>query len=147
MKVQENYESLKKELHEIKKQVKSHGKEFLALAKLREDDQKQLKAEKENLKNELLDIRRQLNDTQRQVTKLSLIFNGRAVTRLLSQRRGDELFFPMIELLEQKYEIRIENFEIGDVHPLPRPIKDGKPYGFPSVIVKFNARHGISSYK
>ena len=147
MRFQETCETLKKEVDELKKKMKSHSKEFLALADLRAEDQKQMKIEKEKLRNELLDIRRQLNDTQRQVTKLSLIFNGRAVTRLLNQRRGDELYFPMIDLLEQKYDIKIEHFEIGDVHPLPRPTKDGKPYGFPSIIVKFNARHGISSYK
>ena len=148
MRLQQTYETLKKDFDSFKKKMKDKMSE---LENQRKKDNKafedQRNKEKNALMSELIDMRRQMNQTQRQITKLSLIFNGPAVTDLLEHHRPNDLFHPMIKLLEKRYSVSIHDFEICDIHPLPRPRgKNGKEYGEPSIIVKFNSRHDRSAY-
>ena len=140
MKLELTCETLKKDHDSLKKK-------FTTLESQMKKAESERKQDKKNLVAELADMRRQMNDSQRQITKLSLIFNGPAIDGLLATHSPNDLFYPMIQLIERRYYVRFRDFEICDVHPLPRPRgRNGKEYGEASVIVKFNSWHDRSAY-
>ena len=130
-------ECMKSDFEALKKHVNSEIESLTASMEYYEAERRD---DKENLKLELSEIIRRQNDTQRQLTKLCLVFTGPAVSGLLARHRSDNIFYPMIDLLEKRYHVPIKDFEISDIHPVQSHSKHG------SVIVRFNSRHDRSAY-
>ena len=132
-------ESMKNDLEALKKHVNGEIESLTASMEYYEAERRE---DKENLKLELSEIVRRQNDTQRQLTKLCLVFTGPAVSGLLARHGADNIFYPMIDLMEKRFNVPIKDFEISDIHPV-QSSKDAK---YQSIIVRFNSRHDRSAY-
>ena len=130
-------ESMKSDFEALEKRFNSEVESLTATIEHYEAERQE---DKEKLKLELSEIIRRQNDTQRQLTKLCLVFTGPAVSGLLARHHSDNIFYPMIDLMEKRYNVPIKDFEISDIHPVQTHSKHQ------SVIVRFNSRHDRSAY-